>query len=215
MADTIQYAHEKGKGLNVNSDILPGSTFNEVCLTESQFINADMSGVIFDDINLSNAKFNNVNLSGAKFTDINLSQAQFDGVSFPNAQFLCLDMENSAFKKSDSAPVPLLDLTGVSFEGCNLRNVEIKNCNIEGMTIDGDLVSDLIEKMNPISPELKCILTKFSESGWDLIDSVSKEYLTNGKNRDQLIEAIKKADEECGSCGCEFDPLYKRALELL
>ena len=66
-----------------------------------------------------------------------------------------------------------------------------------------------------VNLELKRILIKFSESGWDLIDSVSKEYLVGEKNKDKLIEAIKKADEECGSCGCELDQLYKRALELL
>lgn len=63
--------------------------------------------------------------------------------------------------------------------------------------------------------ELKGILIKFSESGWDLIDSLSKEYLDNEKNKEQLIEAINIADQQGGSCGCEFDPLYKRALELL
>lgn len=66
-----------------------------------------------------------------------------------------------------------------------------------------------------MNSELKDILTKFAESGWDLIDSVSKDYLEKGQNKDQLIEAIKMADEQCGSCGCEFDPLYKRALALL
>ena len=66
-----------------------------------------------------------------------------------------------------------------------------------------------------MNSELKDILTKFSESGWNLIDSISKEYLSNEKNKEQLIQAIKAADEACGSCGCEFDPLYKRALELL
>lgn len=66
-----------------------------------------------------------------------------------------------------------------------------------------------------MNDELKNILTKFSESGWDLIDSISKEYLENGTNKDNLINAIKTADLECGSCGCEMDPLYKRALELL
>lgn len=44
---------------------------------------------------------------------------------------------------------------------------------------------------------------------------MSKEYLNCEKNKDQLIEAIKLADKQCGSCGCKFDPLYKRALELL
>lgn len=63
--------------------------------------------------------------------------------------------------------------------------------------------------------ELKGILIKFSESGWDLIDSISKEYLDNENNKEQLIEAISIADQQCGSCGCEFDRLYKRALVLL
>ena len=41
-------------------------------------------------------------------------------------------------------------------------------------------------------------------------------YLVDGKSdKESLISAIKQADEECGSCGCELDPLYKRALELL
>lgn len=67
------------------------------------------------------------------------------------------------------------------------------------------------------------IITKFSESGWDVIDAPSKAWLEakdNNNNISQgivnnLIEAIKKADEVCGSCGCEFDPLYKTSLSLL
>ncbi len=66
-----------------------------------------------------------------------------------------------------------------------------------------------------MNEELKTILTKFSKSGWDLIDSVSKEYLNGADNKPALIQAIKQADEQCGSCGCEFDPLYKTALQLL
>ena len=38
-----------------------------------------------------------------------------------------------------------------------------------------------------------------------------------GQGRDQfayqtLIAAVEQADVECGSCGCEFDPLYKEFL---
>lgn len=33
--------------------------------------------------------------------------------------------------------------------------------------------------------------------------------------KDTLVSAIKQADKECGNCGCELDPLYKRAMELL
>ena len=30
-----------------------------------------------------------------------------------------------------------------------------------------------------------------------------------------LIEAIRQADAVCGRCGCELDPLYRRAIALL
>ena len=65
--------------------------------------------------------------------------------------------------------------------------------------------------------ELKIIMQKFVASGWNLIADPAQEWLPmDGKsNKDTLILAIKQADKECGSCGCELDPLYKRALELL
>ena len=66
-----------------------------------------------------------------------------------------------------------------------------------------------------MNDELKTILTRFAESGWELIDSAARAYLNGADNKAQLIKAIKQADEQCGSCGCELDPLYKRALELL
>lgn len=70
--------------------------------------------------------------------------------------------------------------------------------------------------------ELISILEKFAESGWDLIDAPAKAWLTanseNGADESitaALIKAIEQADVECGSCGCEFDPLYKKALAIL
>lgn len=70
--------------------------------------------------------------------------------------------------------------------------------------------------------ELIGIITKFAESGWDLIDSPSKAWLESNDDSEEsetvnlkLISAIKKADQECGNCGCEYDELYKRALFML
>ena len=70
--------------------------------------------------------------------------------------------------------------------------------------------------------ELVKIITKFSESGWDVIDIPSKKRLLalnesgveNNASKD-LINAVEQANKDCGNCGCEFDPLYRRALELL
>jgi hypothetical protein len=70
--------------------------------------------------------------------------------------------------------------------------------------------------------ELIKIVTKFAESGWDLIDMPSKVWLSainentsSNNTKTELIKAVEQADRECGNCGCEFDPLYKRALKLL
>ena len=62
--------------------------------------------------------------------------------------------------------------------------------------------------------ELIKIMEKFVASGWDLIDEPSKAWLNGKKSTEELIPIIVQADKECGSCGCEFDPLYKRVLEL-
>ena len=63
--------------------------------------------------------------------------------------------------------------------------------------------------------ELKEIMEKFAGSGWDLITVPAQQWLEGKADRDAIVAVIKQADQECGSCGCEFDPLYKRALELL
>ena len=63
--------------------------------------------------------------------------------------------------------------------------------------------------------ELKSIMEKFVASGWDLISIPAQQWLEGKANKDTLVSAIKQADKECGSCGCELDRLYKRALELI
>ncbi|PWM47418.1 MAG: hypothetical protein DBX47_00770 [Clostridiales bacterium] len=60
--------------------------------------------------------------------------------------------------------------------------------------------------------DIQSIIEKFAESGWDLIAAPAQEWLDGKKNKEELISAVKKADEECGSCGCEFDELYKFVL---
>ncbi|HPJ01301.1 MAG TPA: flavin reductase family protein [Candidatus Limiplasma sp.] len=66
-----------------------------------------------------------------------------------------------------------------------------------------------------ISTELTSILTSFAESGWDVIDGPAKAYLNGTGSKDALVAAVQQADAACGTCGCAYDPLYKRALQLL
>ena len=62
---------------------------------------------------------------------------------------------------------------------------------------------------------LKEILEKFASCGWDLIAVPAQQWLNGNENTPALVAAIQEADAQCGSCGCELDPLYKKALELL
>ncbi len=67
------------------------------------------------------------------------------------------------------------------------------------------------------------IMKKFAASEWDVIDGISRAFLDAVEEEEivdddflmELQEAIEEADRVCGSCGCEYDPLYKRALELI
>lgn len=63
--------------------------------------------------------------------------------------------------------------------------------------------------------ELKEIMKEFAASGWELISVPAQQWLDGNVEKEVLIAAIKEADIQCGCCGCEFDPLYKKALDLL
>lgn len=63
--------------------------------------------------------------------------------------------------------------------------------------------------------ELKSIMEKFIASGWDPIAVPAQQWLDGKSDKKALVSAIRQADKECGNCGCELDPLYKRALELI
>lgn len=43
----------------------------------------------------------------------------------------------------------------------------------------------------------------------------AQQWLDGEIDNGTIIRVIQEADKQCGSCGCEIDPLYKRALELL
>lgn len=57
-------------------------------------------------------------------------------------------------------------------------------------------------------------MKRFAGVGLDMLARPAQDWLDGTGDKGELITAIAAADRECGSCGCEFDPLYKRALEL-
>jgi uncharacterized protein YjbI with pentapeptide repeats len=109
---------------------------------------ANIAGSQFHDVNLSEADFNDVNLSRAKFHNINFSDVQITAANIGGALFKHigppLDKEG---KQSRQKPVAFEEamLCNSTFNRVDLSNVKILDCNLQGMTIDGILVSDMLE----------------------------------------------------------------------
>lgn len=68
--------------------------------------------------------------------------------------------------------------------------------------------------MNKYHCELRGIITKFAHSGYQLIEQPSQAWLEGADNKNELISAIKQADDECGEGACEMGMLYKRVIRL-
>lgn len=108
---------------------------------------ADLSGSTFHDVNLGYADFDDVNLGNARFHNINMSDIEVTAVQIGGAKFKHIGPppdENG--KQARQRPVHFEEamLCDSTFRKVDLSGVKIVDCNIEGMTIDGVLVKDLL-----------------------------------------------------------------------
>jgi uncharacterized protein YjbI with pentapeptide repeats len=111
------------------------------CLSDSRFRDVNLSGTEFDDVNLSRARLHNVNLSDITVTAANLGGAHFRHIGpMPNP-----DGSQERQKQVVFEEAMLCDSV---FKKVDLSGVKIEECNIEGMTIDGVLVTDLLSLYN-------------------------------------------------------------------
>ena len=106
-----------------------------------------MTGSRFEDVCLGEAEFDNVSLAGAKFHNINFSNTVITAANFGGATFKHIGPapdETGVHPPQEPVLFTEADLNGSKFEKVNLANVEINNCNIAGLKIDGILIANLI-----------------------------------------------------------------------
>jgi len=109
---------------------------------------ADISGSTFRDVNLAEAEFDDVNLSGARLHNINLSDLTVTAAQIGGSTFSCIgpppDQEG---RQERQRPVTFRNamLCDSTFEKVDLSGVKIVNCKLDGMTIDGVPVSELMK----------------------------------------------------------------------
>ncbi len=125
------------------------------CLPDSVFRGVDLSRTTFEDVNLQGVVFKNVNMENADFGDINLRNARFGAIDIAGTHFGC-----TSAGIGDRERIPLqfgpnyhisnslfteCDLDGITIEKSNLRNAKIETCELEGMTINGIPVIEMLQ----------------------------------------------------------------------
>jgi len=117
-------------------------------VASSRFHNVDMHGTVFNDVNLAGTSFENINLSKSRFHDINFSDVVFTAAQIGGCHFKHIGLPpDKDGNHPRQRPVTFEEATLCDslFRKVDLSNVKIVESNISGMTIDGVLVTDLLE----------------------------------------------------------------------
>jgi uncharacterized protein YjbI with pentapeptide repeats len=104
----------------------------------------NIAGSSFEIVDLSKARFENVNLSGSRFHDINFSDVEFTAAQIGGSTFRHIGPPPQSGARQRPVTFEEGILAGSSFRRVDLTNVKIEQCQMEGMTIDGIAVSDLL-----------------------------------------------------------------------
>jgi len=104
-----------------------------------------MPGSRFHDVNLAESVFDDVNMSKVRFHDINMSDISVSAVQMGGATFKHIGLPPGSKGRQRPLAFEEADLNRTKITRCDLANVRIRDCNLKGMTIDGLVVTDLIE----------------------------------------------------------------------
>ncbi|WNR46201.1 pentapeptide repeat-containing protein [Paenibacillus roseipurpureus] len=132
---------------------ISGSTFKKVNAQELDFDNVNLSKTKVNNANLSEMALNNVNASGWRLTDINLSQSCIQNANMSDMKIEHIHLMGTEFSniilpvEGDGNYNPEGDYRPILFKNCNLTNMEIIDCDITGLKINGILIEELLKKL--------------------------------------------------------------------
>lgn len=103
----------------------------------------NISGSRFHDVNMSQTEFDDVNMQGVSFHNINMSDISVVAVQMGGARFKHIGLPPGSTQKQRPLTFEEADLNESIFLKCDLSNVRIEHCNIEGLTINGVHIANL------------------------------------------------------------------------
>ena len=118
----------------------------ECNMIKTSFSNVNLQKSIYQNTNLSKTRFTNVNMSSSVLGDSNMNKIEICHVSLADAYIHDTNLEFQ--EKKVPLTIERCELINSRIIDSNLQNISICNCNIEGMTIDGILISDIINLYN-------------------------------------------------------------------
>ncbi|MGD6804210.1 GNAT family N-acetyltransferase [Rossellomorea aquimaris] len=120
---------------------LPDSEFYSMNLKGSSFSNSNIEGTSFSNCNLSHSRFQNINLQNSFYADLNFSGSRFMLVNLSGVTF----QDTTLGQEGGEVLFKRCDLDGTVITNSSLQNVDIKECSMSGMKIDGISVEDLLD----------------------------------------------------------------------
>jgi len=111
----------------------------------------DISGSEFEDLNMANSRFTNINLRGAHYHDINFSDVMFTAAMIGGTTFKHIGPHPAPDgTQPRQQPVTFEEgmLCDSTFRDMDMSGVKIIDCNLDGMTIDGVPVADMLRLWN-------------------------------------------------------------------
>jgi uncharacterized protein YjbI with pentapeptide repeats len=117
------------------------------CFKESEFHGIDMRDTSFAHTNFVNAKWEHIYFSNVQINWIQMGGTIFENIVRPEGKESKFEEEPGTDGWINLEPVQFKnsDLSQAVFEFCDLSNVELKNCNIDGLRVDGIFIKDLLE----------------------------------------------------------------------
>ena len=144
--EDILVENEDLKNYQYENCNLANTEYYQVNFKKSLFVNSNIMNINISNCNVSQSKFRNINFRSSSYSDLNLSGSKFNLVTLGGVQF----KGTSLGDEKEPILFDNCDLEGSTVLNRNLKNIEIENCDVPGMKINGIPIENMLELYNKV-----------------------------------------------------------------
>ncbi|XID92867.1 GyrI-like domain-containing protein [Paenibacillaceae bacterium WGS1546] len=129
---------------------LRGANIRMVSLKGAELRGIDLRNASLEHVNFVNSRWRHIYFSNVHVDSAQLGGTVFENIRRPEAEASRFDEEAGTAGWVNVEPVTFRDsdLSAAIFDNCDLNGVDIRDCRIEGMRINGIPVKELLENYN-------------------------------------------------------------------